>query len=77
VAHTICKPDNYIVSTSSDAVTVVLFRLFSIFANRQFLSHNLDDIEELLEPSCHQLAYHDADKDDFTITVTDVSLTLC
>jgi len=69
-----CHSDDHtFVSAPSDAVTVVLFRLFSIFANRQFLSRNLDDIEELLEPSCHQLAYHGADKDDFIITATDVS----
>jgi len=68
-----CHFGIYIVSVLSDAVTVVLFRLFSIFANRQFLSRNLDGIEDLLEPSCHRPPYHDSQEDEFIITASDVS----
>lgn len=68
---------HFIVSCNVDAVTVVLFRLFSVFANRQFVSDNLDRIDEMLETSCHEREVYMYTKDDVTIAVVDVSLSVC
>ena len=57
-----------------DAVTVVLFRLFSVLANRQFISNNLDRLDMILEPTCHEREVYNLTHDDVAIDVSDVRM---
>ena len=51
---------------------MVLFRLFSVLANRQFISNNLDKLDMILDPSCHEREVYNLTADDVAIDVSDV-----